>query len=325
MNCRATPKSACLSRLITLCRSSFFLPLTRSWSPWICAWTPRGPSSRIFLLIALALSESMPWMILHSIRFTLPDTFGSPASSAFSEMLRLTSLSLKTSRAARARDSVSAWIVTAFSPAWVICAPVSRKSNLVDSSFAAWWTALSSSCRSTLLTMSNEGSATSLLLYSNGFGVPRYPFAPPGCGTAILTCAVAPRCGGTHEAGCPSGQWERTVNPSRKLRRFESFTRHKRPSRFLTSRNIGQEPPGRLSADFHATGSTQGSDELVAQSPVVPPGHWGGGGEFGFAEDGGVGPSVEADGDGVVGGDDFAGGLEEPALQGVGGDGGVAG
>src|SRR6266699_1550638 len=78
-------------------------------------------------------------------------------------------------------------------------------------------------------------------------------------------------------------------------------------------------------ADFHATGSTQGSDELVAQSPVVPPGHWGGGGEFGFAEDGGVGPSVEADGDGVVGGDDFAGGLEEPALQGVGGDGGVAG
>src|SRR6266571_543748 len=80
-----------------------------------------------------------------------------------------------------------------------------------------------------------------------------------------------------------------------------------------------------FSADFHATGSTQGSDELVAQSPVVPPGHWGGGGEFGFAEDGGVGPSVEADGDGVVGGDDFAGGLEEPALQGVGGDGGVAG
>jgi hypothetical protein len=33
-----------------------------------------------------------------------------------------------------------------------------------------------------------------------------------------------PRC---HcQAGCPSGQWERTVNPSRKLRRFESFTRH---------------------------------------------------------------------------------------------------
>ncbi len=38
-----------------------------------------------------------------------------------------------------------------------------------------------------------------------------------------------------------------------------------------------------LSADFHATGSTQGSDELVAEGPVVPPGHWGGGWEFGLA------------------------------------------
>ena len=32
-----------------------------------------------------------------------------------------------------------------------------------------------------------------------------------------------------HTAGCPSGQWERTVNPSRKLPRFESSTRHIRP------------------------------------------------------------------------------------------------
>src|SRR2546423_7359239 len=104
-------------------------------------------------------------MILHSIRCVLPDAFGSPASSDFSEMFRLTSLSLKTSSAARARSSVSAWIVTASSPAPVICAPVPRKSNRVDSSFAAWLSALSSSCRSTLLTMSNEGSATLPLLY----------------------------------------------------------------------------------------------------------------------------------------------------------------
>ena len=52
---------------MTACRSSFFLPVTRSWSPWICAWTPLGPSSRIFLLISLALSASMPWTILQSI------------------------------------------------------------------------------------------------------------------------------------------------------------------------------------------------------------------------------------------------------------------
>ena len=82
--------------------------MTRSWSPWICAWTPLGPSSRIFLLIALALSESMPWITLQSILKILPDGRGSPASSDFSEMFRLTSFSLNTSSAARTRSSVSA-------------------------------------------------------------------------------------------------------------------------------------------------------------------------------------------------------------------------
>lgn len=37
-------------------------------------------------------------------------------------------------------------------------------------------------------------------------------------------CRVTTRWGAL--AGCPSGQWERTVNPSRKLQRFESSTRH---------------------------------------------------------------------------------------------------
>src|SRR6266568_2330803 len=41
-------------------------------------------------------------------------------------------------------------------------------------------------------------------------------------------------------AGCPSGQWERTVNPSRKLRRFESFTCHQHGKEPLTRRNPGQ-------------------------------------------------------------------------------------
>src|SRR5438067_2405224 len=122
------------------------------------------------------------------------------------------------------------------------CAAVPRKSNLVDQSLAGWLTPLSSSCRSTLLTMSNDGSATSLLPYSNASACRRYPFAPPGSCTAILTCAVAPRCGGTHEAGCPSGQWERTVNPSRKLPRFESLTRHMVTKRPPTSRNASRGP-----------------------------------------------------------------------------------
>ena len=38
-------------------------------------------------------------------------------------------------------------------------------------------------------------------------------------------------------AGCPSGQWKRTVNPSRKLRRFESFTCHHQRKQPLTSGN----------------------------------------------------------------------------------------
>lgn|GEM_PF-2919950 len=35
VNWRAIPKSLPLSRAITACRSSLFLPVTRNWSPWI--------------------------------------------------------------------------------------------------------------------------------------------------------------------------------------------------------------------------------------------------------------------------------------------------
>ena len=38
-------------------------------------------------------------------------------------------------------------------------------------------------------------------------------------------------------AGCPSGQREQTVNLSRKLRRFEPFTRHTSPNSPLTCAN----------------------------------------------------------------------------------------
>ena len=43
----------------------------------------------------------------------------------------------------------------------------------------------------------------------------------PMAGVAVLK----PRCT-QHTAGCPSGQRERIVNPSRKLHRFESYTCH---------------------------------------------------------------------------------------------------
>ena len=78
-------------------------------------------------------------------------------------------------------------------------------------------------------------------------------------------------------------------------------------------------------ADFRTRGSTQGLGELVAQGAVAPPRDGGLGGEVGLTEDGRVGASVEADGDGVAVVDDLAGGVEETALESVGGDAGVAG
>ena len=53
---------------------------------------------------------------------------------------------------------------------------------------------------------------------------------------------------------------------------------------------VGSAGQGRssdgVSADFHATGSAQGSGELVAQGAVAPPGDGGLGGEAGFAQHG---------------------------------------
>ena len=39
LNCRGMPKSSALQAAITSWRSSRFLPVTRSWSPWVCELT----------------------------------------------------------------------------------------------------------------------------------------------------------------------------------------------------------------------------------------------------------------------------------------------
>ena len=90
----------------------------------------------------------------------MPDAAGSPTSNERSEIPRLTSFSLNTSIAALHRSSVLEVMVMPSSPAHAIEVSVPRKSNRWDSSFAAWFRALSASCRSTLLTISNEASAT---------------------------------------------------------------------------------------------------------------------------------------------------------------------
>src|SRR6266498_5611001 len=214
---------------MTSCRWSFFLPDTRSWSPWIWACTPLGASSRIFLAIFLAFSEEIPCTIEPVTLYTLPDTAGSPTSNALSEICRLTSLSLKTSMAALHRSSVSASIVMASSPDHFTEAPVPRKSNRVDSSLLAWLSALSTSCRSTLLTTSKDGSATSLTSRAELPSTERayrcggYRLSAPRTRWVRFRPVRLER---TLPAGCPSGQREQTVNLSRKLRRFEPFTRH---------------------------------------------------------------------------------------------------
>ena len=55
-------------------------------------------------------------------------------------------------------------------------------------------------------------------------GVTRLPPGRVATGFGIRGCPCYPST--RTKAGCPSGQWEWTVNPSRKLRRFESFTCH---------------------------------------------------------------------------------------------------
>src|SRR5690606_11846361 len=121
-------------------------------------------------------------------------------------MLRLTSFSLKTSSAARTRSSVSACRLTAFSPAQEIVAPVPRKSNRVEISFSACRRALSTSCRSTLLTMSNDGfAATCFLLIYSGLGWSLVSRALYGCTRAAgVTCRRYP---------FPRGVWANRRRP----------------------------------------------------------------------------------------------------------------
>ena len=63
VNSSGTPKSCSRSFWIAACRSSRFLPVTRSWSP--CTWccTPLRPRPLMYLPISRALSSLMPTWI----------------------------------------------------------------------------------------------------------------------------------------------------------------------------------------------------------------------------------------------------------------------
>ena len=109
--------------------------------------------------IFLASSWEMPSLSATEIFDSLPDCRGSLGSRIFSDWSRLISLSLNTSSTAVARSSALAEISTAWSPERVIVAPVFLKSKRWLISRWAWLIALSISCWSSLLTMSNDESA----------------------------------------------------------------------------------------------------------------------------------------------------------------------
>src|SRR5271166_4390970 len=174
--------------------------------------------------IFLALSWVMPSLRDTLIRYSLPESLGSSGSRVLSDTPRLTSLSLKTSRTALARSSLLARMSTACSPDQAMDAPTPRKSNRVPISLAAWLSALSTSWRSSLDTMSKEDSwdATALRLDAPGQTVtPNAPRRGPerlkyGRRTVRsrlgLSFSEPPAL--RHTAGCPSGQRERSVKPS---------------------------------------------------------------------------------------------------------------
>src|SRR3954471_18338440 len=136
-------------------------------------------------------------------------------------MPRLISFSLKTSSAAVTRSSVSACSVTPSSPAQAMLALVPRKSKRCESSLPAWFSALSTSWWSTLLTMSNDESAIGVLLRSGDA-----PPAPRGSGPPFLYAAPVPPHGGLPEwpkgADCKSvGSAYEGSNPSPATPRYD--------------------------------------------------------------------------------------------------------
>src|SRR6202046_3891259 len=164
----------------------------------------------------------MPSLRATAIRYSRPDGLGASPSSVLSDTPRLTSLSRNTSRTALARSSLLARMSTACSPDQVMEAPTPRKSNRVPISLAAWFSALSTSWRSSLDTMSKEEScdatAPRLDVPDGARHAERADRAPDDgaqraarvtvmpCLGLFLRCCPARQC----TAGCPSGQRERS-------------------------------------------------------------------------------------------------------------------
>ena len=143
---------------MTACRSSIFLPVTRTCSSWMAACT-FSLLSLIILTSLRALSLSIPSCSLISCLSWPRDVFsGSPNSMDLGSTLRLTKWEISMSRMARifmsspvTRDMVLDLRLNSIS----VTTP--RKSYRVSTSLRTLFTALSTSCRSSSLTISNDG------------------------------------------------------------------------------------------------------------------------------------------------------------------------
>ena len=190
----------------TAWRSSRFLLLTRSSSP--CTWTltPLGPSSRISLPTFLASSEVMPSLSAMLILVSRPDARGSPASRIFSDCWRLISFSLNTSSTALARSSALAEISMP-----CLAGPLDLGAGALEV------VALRDLARRLgqgvvdLLAVDLADDVERRVGHGWGSSIRFKTWV----GAALSSLALlAHTTGSASTAGCPSGQWKRTVNPS---------------------------------------------------------------------------------------------------------------
>ena len=97
-------------------------------APRVMGLGPIPATRKLLARIGQASSWAMPSLMVAASRNSLPDAFGSPASSDFNEIPRLMSFSWKTSSTAFARSSLFALMSTPVSPDQASDAPTSLKS-----------------------------------------------------------------------------------------------------------------------------------------------------------------------------------------------------
>src|SRR5262249_52843811 len=150
------PRSRSRRRRITACSSSFFFPLTRTWSPWMATCTFSLVSFTSFT-ISRAFSTGMPcWTSIFCFAAPVGPGSSAPHWSAFRGTCRRAIFSRRMSPSARSLKSSAArrWMAVSSRRTSVRCPLKSKRCPI---SRSVCWIALSTSCRSTRHTMSKDG------------------------------------------------------------------------------------------------------------------------------------------------------------------------